>query len=251
MNTPFSAVLIVKNEVNKLEKCINSINFADEIIVVDSGSSDGTPQLAESLGAKVIHQDWLGYGKQKQFAVNQATHNWVFCLDADEILSEELQMSLKTTLSNIKSNAYIINRRNRFMGRWLNHGEGYPDKNIRFFHRKHAHWSEALVHEHVICNELTTNMAGDLLHETDESIEIYLNKQNNYTSIQSHLLLERGKHCSNSQLILSPVIRFIKFYFFKRGFLDGIPGLIHITIGCFNGFIKYAKLKELETIKKG
>lgn len=245
----FSLVIITLNAKDQIEACITSVSNAAEIIVVDSGSTDGTQSLASSLGAKVIDQEWLGFGPQKQFAVEQATHDWVLCLDADEALSEQLKNDITLKL-NSGQTCFRMARRNQFLGRGLRHGEGYPDWNIRLFHRSHAHWSDDKVHEHVICDDTVATLKGDLHHYSATKITDYMIKQNSYTSIQATILHDQGKTGSVIKLLLSPLIRFIKFYFVRRGFLDGIPGLVHISIGCFNSFIKVAKLMELEMTSK-
>ena len=130
---PLSAVIITLNEEKALPKCLESVSFADDIVVVDSGSTDRTVAIAEEYGARVIHQDWLGYGKQKQFAVEQASHDWVFCLDADEWVSDELASSIQDVFPDPEYYAYKSPRCNKFLGRWLRHGEGYPDYNLRLF----------------------------------------------------------------------------------------------------------------------
>ncbi|WP_434631756.1 glycosyltransferase family 2 protein [Chromobacterium sp. CV08] len=250
MRVAISAVLITKNAGKQLKQCLQSVDFADEIVVVDSGSSDDTLTIAAAYQAKVIHQNWLGFGPQKQFAVSQASHDWVLCLDADEYLSEELSFSIKEMLKNPQAAAYRFPRCNRFMGRFLKHGEGYPDWSLRLFDRRRARWSDDVVHEYVICDEAVEKLAGDLMHESGEDIALYLGKQNRYTTLQAEQLYARGKRAGIGKLLLSPLLRFFKFYFIRRGFLDGLPGLVHISIGCFNSHIKYAKLIELHRLKE-
>lgn len=246
---PVSAVIISLNAASQIEACLKSVAFADEIVVVDSGSSDGTIEIAKRYGARVIHQDWLGFGKQKQFAVNQARHDWVLCLDIDEWVSDELRISIEEVLQAPRFHAYRMSRCNRFMGRWLRHGEGYPDWSLRLFDRRFARWSEDDIHEKVIATSTIGNLQGDLLHESEEGLAVYLDKQNRYTNLQAEVLFKRGKRASAGRLVVSPLVRFVKFYFFQRGLLDGVPGLVHILVGCFNSFAKYAKLYELN--KKG
>ena len=137
-------------------------------------------------------------------------------------------------------------RRNRFMGRWLRHGEGYPDWIVRLFDRTHARWNDKPVHEAVVVDGSVGALKGDLLHESERGLTDYLEKQNRYTTIQAQTLHARGKRVSAVRLVFSPFFRFIKFYFLRLGFLDGVPGLVHIAIGCFNSFAKYAKLRALQ-----
>jgi glycosyltransferase involved in cell wall biosynthesis len=241
-----SAVLITKNAAGQLADCLASVAFCDEIIVVDSGSDDGTAEIAGRHGARVIQSEWRGFGPQKQFAIEQASHDWVLCIDADERVSERLRESILAALSAPAVSAYRFPRCNRFMGRYLRHGEGYPDWSLRFFDRRHARWSADAVHEKVLTEAEIGTLAGDLLHDTAETLDSYLAKQNRYTTLAAEAALAAGHRASVVQLLVSPVLRFIKFYLLRRGFLDGVPGLVHILIGCQNSFIKYAKMLAMQ-----
>ena len=243
---PLSAVIITYNTAVRLEPCLASLAFADEVLVVDSSSTDGTVELAERHGARVVQKEWLGFGPQKQFAVEAATHDWVLCIDADERVSEVLRTSILKAIASPRSGAYAMARCNRFLGRWLKHGEGYPDWSLRLFDRRHARWSDDSVHEKVLTTQPVVRLNGDLLHDSAESLDRYLEKQNRYTSLQAEQLNRSGGTVSVWHLVLSPLLRFIKFYFFRLGFLDGVPGLIHVSIGCMNSFHKYAKLMALQ-----
>ena len=240
-----SAVIITRDAATLLPECLQSVRFADEILIVDSGSQDATREIAKRHGARFLHQDWLGYGKQKQFAVERAANDWVLCLDADERVSPELAHRIQEALRAPAFSAYDMPRCNRFMGRWLRHGEGYPDPNLRLFHRSHARWSDDPIHEHVVTTGPVGRLDGDLLHDSATSLADYLDKQNRYTTLQAERLHAQGKRVGAARLLLSPLARFIKFYFLRRGVLDGVPGLVHIAIGCFNSFTKYAKLMQL------
>jgi len=243
---PLSVAIITRNAASQLERCLASVAFAEEFVVVDSGSTDGTVEIAARHGARVIRKEWLGFGAQKQFAVDSASHKWVLCVDADESLSPELHEAIVEELKAPRGFAYAIARRNRFLGRWLRHGEGYPDWNVRLFHREHARWGDESVHEKIVTRSPVLRLRGDLLHDSAETLEKYLDKQNRYTSLQAESLRAAGHRANAWQLVLSPLLRFFKFYVLRLGFLDGVPGLVHITIGCMNSFNKYAKLKALE-----
>lgn len=238
-------MLITRNAAAQIEDCLASLAFADEIVVVDSGSDDGTREIATRLGTRVVAKEWLGFGRQKQFAVEQATHDWVLCVDADERVSAELAASIRRELAAPVSPVYRMARRNRFLGRQLSHGEGYPDWCPRLFDRNLARWSDDVVHEKVLYAVTPGTLEGDLLHESAENLGSYLEKQNRYTTLAAQQLYERGQAAGAPQLLLSPLVRFLKFYVFRLGFLDGVPGLVHISIGCMNSFNKYAKLIEL------
>ncbi len=242
-----TAVIITFNAERLIDRCLQSVRFCDDLLVVDSGSTDATLEIAQRHGARVIHQPWLGYGRQKQFAVEQAGHNWVLCIDADEWVSDELRRAIEAFLEEApEAVAARFPRCNRFMGRWLRHGEGYPDWSLRLFNRRHGHWSDDPVHEKVIIDggQIAT-LQGDLMHESQERLHEYLEKQNRYTTLQAKALHTRGKKPGVARLLLSPLFRFLRFYFFRLGFLDGLPGLVHILIGCMNSAVKQMKLMEL------
>lgn len=255
-----SAVLITLNAGRQLDAALRSLKFCDDIVVVDSHSSDNTVDLARQHGARVLQQDWLGFGPQKQFAVAQAKHHWVLCLDADERVTPALEQSIRAVMQQAEQGllpaevaGFEMPRCNFFLGRYLRHGEGYPDYSRRLFDRRLAGWSPHAVHEKVEAYEPQLHfekLQGDLLHESAESLESYLQKQNRYTTLQAQALAARGQWPGTGKLVLSPLFRFIKFFLLRQGFLDGWSGFVHISIGCFNSFMKYAKTRELLRGKK-
>jgi glycosyltransferase involved in cell wall biosynthesis len=245
-----SLVVITRDAGAQLEACLGSAAFADEAVVVDSGSRDDTVEIARRSGARVVAQEWLGFGPQKNFAVAQATHDWVLCLDADERVSPELARAIRDAMQNPQYKAYTMPRRNRFLGRWLAHGEGYPDWNLRLFDRRHGRWSDDEVHERVLSDGTVGRLEGDLLHASAESLDAYLAKQNRYTTLQAAAMHARGERFSVARLVFSPLLRFLRFYVLRGGFLDGAAGLVHIAIGSFSSFSKYAKLRALEQAER-
>ncbi len=230
--------------------CLASVAFADEIVVVDSGSVDATREIAEAAGARVIHEAWRGFGAQKQIAVEAATHDWVLCIDADERVTMPLQAAIRAAMANAPPacQAYRFARANRFMGRVLRHGEGYPDWSLRLFNRKAARWSQDPVHEKVVLDDADScgTLPGDLLHESAESLTDYIVKQNRYSSLAAEREVAAGKSSGVAQLVLSPLLRFVRFYIFKLGFLDGKAGFTHIAIGAFASFLKHAKILAMQ-----
>ncbi len=245
MTCPITVTIITLNASRHLRQCLESVRWADEIVIVDSGSTDNTLAIAREFTDHITHHDWLGYGPQKQFAMGLASNDWILSLDADESLSPELAEHIQGLFQEGPAlYAYALKRCNQFMGRWLRHGEGYPDLVLRLFDRRHAAWSDDAIHEKVIHDGHVGELAGDLLHRSESGIAAYIDKQNHYTSLQAERLHQQGVSVGPARLLLSPLLRFIKFYFIRRGFLDGLPGLVHISIGCFNSFIKYAKLRE-------
>jgi len=239
MRERLTVTVITKNEENRIGKCLESVAFADEILVVDSGSTDRTVEIARQHGARVIQQAWLGYGRQKQLAVEQAKNDWVFCLDADEWASEKLTKSIIDELARPKFFAYEMPRCNKFMGRWLRHGDGYPDWSLRLFNRNNAHWSDDSVHERVISKVAVGRLTGDLMHASENGLVQYKEKQKCYVKIQATQY--SGKN--NGFLILragfSFLFRFVRLYIWKMGFLDGWPGFVHSYISAWAGFNKY------------
>jgi hypothetical protein len=241
--SPLSAVIITRNAAAQLPACLAALAFCEEIVVVDSGSDDDTLAIARRHGARVIEQAWLGFGPQKQFAVEQARHDWVLCVDADERVSDELRAGILAELAAPKFHAYRFPRCNRFMGRYLRHGEGYPDWSLRLFDRHHARWSDDAVHEKVLTTTAVGALRGDLLHDSAETLAHYLTKQDRYTTLAAEEALARGRRASLLHLLLSPLVRFVKFYLARLGFLDGLPGLVHILVGCRNSYMKYEKMR--------
>ena len=248
---PLSVAIIARDAGRQIGSCLESVSFADEVVVVDSGSTDDTLAVAERHGARVVTREWAGFGRQKQHAVGLARHDWVLCLDVDERVTPELEASIRKAMASQKYKAWRMSRRNRFLGRWLSHGEGYPDWTVRLFHRAHAGWSNDEVHEAVLTTTEIGRLDGDLLHDSAEDLATYLAKQNRYTSLHAEALYRQGVRAGYGRLLASPVARFLKFYFMRAGFLDGGPGFAHVVIGCGNSFHKYLKLIELQAAERG
>lgn len=243
---PLTVAVIALNAEAQLGELLASVAFADEVLVVDSGSTDGTVALAEARGARVVRQAWLGFGRQKQFAVAAARNDWVLCLDVDERVTPRLADSIRQALAGGRYKAWRMARRNRFLGAWLSHGEGYPDWSLRLFHRAHAGWSNDEVHEAVLTTSEVGRLDGDLLHDSAEDVSTYMAKQNRYSTLHAQALYRQGVRAGYARLFVNPAVRFLKFYFLKLGFLDGGPGFAHVVIGCNNTFHKYLKLIELQ-----
>jgi glycosyltransferase involved in cell wall biosynthesis len=247
---PLTVTIIALDAAAQIEPLLESVRFADEVLVLDSGSRDATCEIARRHGARVETHEWLGFGRQKQQAVSMARHDWVLCLDADERVSAPLARSIREALARGRYRAYRMARRNRFLGRWLAHGEGYPDWSVRLFHRAHAGWSNDDVHEAVLTTTEVGSLEGDLLHDSADDIATYMTKQNRYSTLHAQALFRQGVRVGYWRLLASPLARFVKFYLLRRGFLDGGPGFAHIVIGCSNSFQKYLKLIELQKVPK-
>jgi glycosyltransferase involved in cell wall biosynthesis len=245
-----SVAIIARNAAAQIEALLGSVGFADEIVVVDSGSTDETVAIARRYGARVVVKEWLGFGRQKQFAVSAASNDWVLCLDVDERVTDRLAASIREALASPRYKAWRMARRNRFLGSWLSHGEGYPDWSLRLFHRAHASWSNDEVHEAVLTTTEVGRLEGDLLHDSADDVATYVAKQNRYTTLHAEALYRQGIRAGYSRLFVNPLVRFLKFYVFRLGFLDGGPGFAHVVIGCNNTFHKYLKLIELQKAGK-
>lgn len=245
---PISLVIITRDAQDDIAACIASAPFVAEALVVDSGSADHTVEIARSAGARVLVQSWLGFGPQKQYGVREVACDWVLCLDADETVSPALARSVEGLFAHGEPPhcAYAFARRNRFLGRWLAHGEGYPDWTIRLFDRRRARWSDDVVHERVLADGRVGRLDGDLMHASAESIERYVEKQNRYTTLQAGILHAHGERSSALAMAAAPLARFFRYYVLKLGFLDGAAGLAHIAIGAFASFLKHAKLRALD-----
>lgn len=238
-------MIITYNEERHLAKTIQSCSeIVDEIIVLDSGSTDNTITIAQQFGAKIFYNKFSGFGIQKQLAVNYASNDWVLCLDADEYLGDEIRNAIANELINPRFAAYDLTRCNKFLGRYLKHGAGYPDRSIRLFRRSITNWSDDLVHERVKFAGKFGLIAGDYYHDSADTLSKYLDKQNKYTEMQALTMFERGKKFKLSRVIISPIWHFVKYFVIRAGFMDGVPGLVHILIGSWNTFSKYCKLYE-------
>jgi glycosyltransferase involved in cell wall biosynthesis len=241
-----STVIITRNEQHHIARCVDSVQgVAEEVLVVDSGSDDQTKEIAASLGARVLERPWTGYSDQKNFAAEQASHDWILSLDADERLSDPLRLELiRLKQSGSAVDAYAFPRKAYYLGRWINHSGWYPDPKIRLYRRDQGSWAGAFVHESIVVKGAVVQCKGDLLHFTCDSIEEHLERLHRYTSLAAEELWQGGKTAGQSRLVLSPLIAFIKSYFVKYGFLDGPQGLMIAGFAAYYNFLKYAKLWE-------
>lgn len=251
-NIYISAAIITYNEEKNIERCIKSLDFVDEIIIVDSLSTDNTCNLAKKFGAKIIPQKFLGHIKQKQLAVEHCQHDWVLSLDADEEVSPELKASIIKLFSTKKSfaNGYQVKRKSFHLGRWIEHGGWYPDKKLRLFNKNFGHWGGYNPHDKVIINGDIENLEGDLLHYVFKDLAQNIQTNNSYSSIMAQDLYKNGKKPSFLKLLFKPFGKFIEVYFIKRGFLDGMPGFIIAVGAAYSMFLKFAKLWEHHLPKK-
>lgn len=241
-----SVILITKNEEDNVQQCLSTVLWANEIIVVDAGSSDSTVAKAQEFTKKVFVRPWEGYGAAKNFALSQVASEWVLWLDADErvsdLLKEEIQRSV--ALTNPKAVAYSVPRKANFLGRWILHCGWYPGRVTRLFKLGKGRFTDSKVHERLEIDGPEGELASDLLHYTDPSLSHYLDKFNKYTSLAAEELAEDRRSFSLGLITIRPAWTFIRMYFLKRGFLDGLPGLILCVLSSCYVFTKYAKLWE-------
>jgi len=238
-----SACIISFNEEKKIEDCLKSlVDIADEIIVVDSNSSDSTVEIAKKYTDKVITQDFLGYIEQKNFAIQQASHDWILSLDCDERLSPELQQSMLAIKHDItQADAYKMPRKTFYVYRWLNHC-WYPDVKTRLFNKHTAHWGGTNPHDHIITNgDNIRQLDGDLYHYSFDSISDHLQTIDKFTEIGAEELIKKNKSFNMFSPMTHSLWIFIKIYFIKRGFLDGYAGFLVATLSFMHVFIKYNK----------
>jgi glycosyltransferase involved in cell wall biosynthesis len=243
-----SVVIITFNEENNIARCIDSvIEIADEIVVVDSFSTDATQEICVRKKAKFIEHIFEGHIEQKNFAISQATHPYVFSLDADEALCEELRKSVLAVKHNWQQDAYEMNRLTNYCGQWIRHTDWYPDRKIRLFDRRKARWGGHNPHDKIILSEGASLgfLRGDILHYSYHSISQHIGQLNYFTDIGARIAFEQKKKTGNLQILLSPVVKFMKSYLIRRGFMDGYYGFIVCAISAFASFLKYVKLKEL------
>jgi glycosyltransferase involved in cell wall biosynthesis len=246
--TKISAVIITFNEERNIERCINSLqDIADEIIVVDSFSTDKTAEICKSFEIKFIQTQWLGYSKTKNYGNSLATNDYILSIDADEALSEELknEIYLIKTAEKI-ADAYFVKRLTNYCGSWIHHCGWYPDKKLRLWNKQKGKW-EGNIHEEVIMYNNTTasELKNDLLHYSYYSIQQHINQANKFTDLTSAEAFKNGKKSNLFKILFNPIIKFKKDYFLKLGLLDGYHGFVICAISAFATFLKYIKLREL------
>ncbi|MFZ9036106.1 MAG: glycosyltransferase family 2 protein [Francisellaceae bacterium] len=244
-------VIITKDEEKNIARCINSVIWADEIIVVDSGSTDKTVEIAKGLGAKVIIRGWPGDGPQKYFGISQLTTDWCLVLDADEEVTSELAESIKNTLKSPQNTCYKIHRRSFFLGKIMKHGDWGRDWIVRLFDRTHHHWTQDIVHARLDVNKKNaTKLSGTLLHHSQDDIKLSLQKMNDYSNGTSQLLFEKGKRTNLFSAIMHKYWTFFRSFIMRAGFLDGSRGYLIAKLSSYGAYFKYIKLWERHMQKK-
>jgi glycosyltransferase involved in cell wall biosynthesis len=240
-----SATIVTLNEERNIARAIGSLRCADEVVVVDSGSTDGTREIAARMGARVIEEPWRGYAGQKNFAACCAANDWILSIDADEELTEELAAEIaQLKQEGARVDGYSFPRLAQYLGRWIRHSGWYPDRKIRLYNRGKAEWVGEYVHESVRVRGASGELQGDLLHYTCASLSEHLRTLDRYTSLAARGAVAGGKTASLTRLAVDPAWTFFRTYVLQRGFLDGRQGLAIAWMAALYTFLKYAKACE-------
>jgi len=249
-----SVVIITYNEEKNIGRCMASVKaVADEIIVLDSFSTDRTAALVKELGGNLHQQAFAGYGAQKNAGMALASHNYILFLDADEFLSEELRSSIQAEKEKgFSHDGYSMNRLNNYCGQWIRHGSWYPDKKLRIIHREKGIWNLDIVHEtlETAPGASISHLKGDLLHNTYSNFDEHIEKNNRYSRLSALLLYQKGKRTQGFKIVFNPFWAFFTSYFLRAGFLDGFYGFVIAINIAHLTFLKYIKLYQLQQRKK-
>ncbi len=242
-----SVILITYNEEHNLHRCLTSVkSVADEIVVVDSNSTDKTVQIAMGFGARVVQRDFDGYAQQKNYATGLAANDWILSMDADEELTPELIASIAEVKTQPSCNVYRMARLTNYCGKWIRHCGWYPDWQTRLYNRTMGSWAERKVHEFwqpANEREIVGRLSGDMLHYSFRTMSGHLQKIERYTELAAQSAIENGRDASLLKIIFSPVWHFISEYFIKMGILDGFYGFVICRMSAYAAFVKYAKIR--------
>jgi len=242
-----SVVVISLNEQDNIERCLKSVQWADEVLVYDSGSKDRTVQIAQSLGARVIQGEWLGFGPTKFKAAGLAKNDWILSLDADEVVSSELADEIQDYRLD-EHVAYRLPRLSNYLNHWVRFGGWYPDYQIRLFNRKFSQWNQNTIHEKVEGAKYQ-RLSNPLHHYVFKNIEHHIQTNNRYSGLLAQKMWDSGKRFSWFHFFTKPPVKFFETYVLKLGFLDGWVGYFIAKSAAYSVFLKWAKLKEMELKK--
>jgi glycosyltransferase involved in cell wall biosynthesis len=246
MAIKLSVIVITKNEAVNIAKCLASVSWADEIIVLDSGSTDETVAICKTFTPHVFETDWQGFGIQKQRALEKATGDWVLSIDADEVITSELRAEIENSISQNQFDAFLLPRLSSYCGKFIKHGGWYPDYILRLFRREVGYFTDDVIHERVIVEGKTGKLTAPILHESYKDLSEVLEKVNSYSTLQAQKLAARGAKSSLSKAIFRAWWKFIQTYFVKAAFLDGRHGLMLAISSAESVYYKYLKLLELQ-----
>lgn len=237
-----SVIIITKNEQDCIGRCLASVKWADEIIVLDSGSSDDTVKICYEYTNHVYSTDWPGFGPQKNRALEKASGDWVLSIDADEWLTDELSDAIKNTLQSPTANGYSFPRRNIYWGKIIKHGDPGSDDVLRLFKRHHGKFSDDIVHERLIVDGNTATIKAPLMHDTYSNFEDMLERINRYTTLTAEKRFKQGKKASVFKAFTHSLWAFIKSYFIRGGILDGAAGFMVAVSSAESCYYRYVKL---------
>jgi glycosyltransferase involved in cell wall biosynthesis len=241
-----TATIITLNEERNIARAIESLRCCDEILILDSGSTDRTLQLAENLGARVFEAGWRGYSGQKNWAAEQASNDWILSIDADEALSEALEAEIwNLKKSGPRYDGYTMPRLARYLGRWILHSGWYPDRKIRLYERTKGRWVGDFVHESVHVDGRVGQLESNILHFTCESLSEHVKTMERYTTLAAQEIAARQIQVPLWRVVVDPQWTFLKSYLLQRGFLDGREGLTIAYMAAFYTFLKYAKARNM------
>jgi glycosyltransferase involved in cell wall biosynthesis len=241
--TPVSVTVITRDEATNIEACLASVAWADDVLVVDCGSTDRTVDLARNKGARVIVKDWPGYGAQKNFAATEARHDWILSVDADERVTPELATEIRARLAGqVSAAGFRIPRVTFHLGRWIRTTDWYPDYQLRLYDRRRARWKEQRVHESVTADGPVEQLANDLQHYAYRDITHHHQTMDRYTTLAAEDMYASGRRAGFVDVALHPPAAFFRNYVLRRGFMDGTPGFIISAMNAHYVFLKFAKL---------
>jgi glycosyltransferase involved in cell wall biosynthesis len=239
-----STIVITLNEERNIERCLKSVMpFSQEIVVVDSGSTDRTVEACREFATTVISHEWLGYGRQKRFALSNAKCPWVFSIDADEEVSTELCDEIQSL--DFASDGYKMPRRVRYLNRWIKHGGWYPGYVLRLFDRNKGRFTDEIIHESVELEGTVGRLRNDLYHYSYRDVAHHIEKMNEFTTLAAQKMFAQNRRAQLHNIAVYPFFEFFKHFIVKRGFLDGLAGLTISSLHFYYVFLKYAKLYEL------
>jgi glycosyltransferase involved in cell wall biosynthesis len=250
---PVSVCIVAFNEEKYIGACLEALRWADDIIVVDSFSADSTVEICKRYTERVVQREWNGYLDQKKYALGLAKNEWVLLMDADEVLTDAAAGEIQAELSGGgRCDGYYLRRRLLYLGRWLRHGEWYPDYKLRLFKKSKAEIGGMEPHDSIrLDSRSVKRLKGEMLHYSYENIADQMKTLNRYSSISAEEMVERGVNVPLLRMLFHPPWRFFLAYFLRKGFLDGIPGFLIASVNSFYVFLKYAKLWELYLDGKG
>lgn len=239
-----SACVIARNEADRIEGCLASLDWCDEIVVIDSHSTDRTREVAEACGARVVERDWPGHVAQKEFAIREAKNDWVLCVDADERVSEDLAWEIAALRAADFPNfaGWRMPRLSSYLGAWIRHGTWYPNRQLRLFDRRRGRWSGTNPHDRVELSGPAGELKAPLHHHPYRDLDDHLDTINRYTTTMARELHARGRRPRIADLAFRPAWRFVRFYLLERGFLMGWRGLLMATLAAHYVGLKYTKL---------